>query len=167
MRAPSRRAALASLAHFVAAPGTVVMLVPWLLTRWEAGPLPVSAWPLRLGGAVLVLGGSAVLVREFVRFAVEGGGSPAPPVPTERLVVTGLYRYVRNPMYVAVVAAVLGQAALLGRPVLATYALILGAVMWLFVRSYEEPTLRQQFGAEYDAYRADVPGWWPRLRPRG
>lgn len=148
----------------MAAPGVVIGLIPWLLTHWDPAALPTWAWPLRLGGAALVLGASAVLVREFVRFAVEGGGSPAPPVPTERLVVTGLYRYVRNPMYLAVTAGVLGQAALLARPVLLVYAAAVGGVMWLFVHGYEEPALRRQFGPEYDAYCAAVPGWWPRLR---
>lgn len=157
------RAALASLVHFVAAPGIVVGLIPWLLTGWESSAMPSWAWPLRLVGAALVLGGVGLLVREFVRFVVEGRGSPAPPVPTERLVVTGPYRYVRNPMYVAVVAAVLGQAALLGRPVLVVYATGLGLVMWGFVRAYEEPALQHQFGEAYDDYRATVPGWCPRL----
>jgi protein-S-isoprenylcysteine O-methyltransferase Ste14 len=149
----------------VAAPGVVVGLIPWMLTHWEPAELPMWAWPLRLGGAALVLGASAVLAREFVRFAVEGGGSPAPPVPTERLVVTGPYRHVRNPMYLAVMGGVLGQAALLARPVLLVYTAAVGGVMWLFVHGYEEPALRRQFGAEYDAYCAAVPGWWPRLRP--
>jgi protein-S-isoprenylcysteine O-methyltransferase Ste14 len=162
----SRRAALASAVHFAAAPGVVVALVPWLLTRWEPGASFDYLWPLRLIGAVLLLAGGAVLVREFVRFAVEGRGSPAPPVPTERLVVSGLYEHVRNPMYIAVVAAVFGEALLLWRPVLLGYAAVLTAVMWLFVRLYEEPTLRRQFGAAYDEYRSTVPAWRPRLRDR-
>jgi protein-S-isoprenylcysteine O-methyltransferase Ste14 len=79
--------------------------------------------------------------------------------------VTGAYRHVRNPMYVAVVAAILGQALLLARPVLIAYALIAGATMWAFARWYEEPTLAAQFGEEYERYRDAVPGWFPRPRP--
>ena len=101
----------------------------------------------------------------FVRFVVEGAGTPAPVAPTERLVVGGLYRYVRNPMYLAVLAAILGQAMLLARPVLVTYGVLAGAAMVAFVLWYEQPALARRFGAQYAAYRAAVPGWWPRLHP--
>ncbi len=152
----------ASALHFVAAPGTVVGLVPWVLTGWQAESLPSYWLPVRVSGAAMACIGIVVIARQFVRFVVEGGGSPAPVVPTERLVVSGLYRHVRNPMYVAVLAAVLGQAMLLGRPVLLGYAAVLGVVMWLFVRWYEEPALARQHGEAYRAYRRAVPGWLPR-----
>jgi hypothetical protein len=93
---------------------------------------------------------------------LEGIGTPAPVAPTRHLVVGGLYRYIRNPMYVAVAATIIGQALLLGRPALLLYALAFGAVVWAFVRGYEEPALARSFGAEYEAYRRAVPGWWPR-----
>jgi protein-S-isoprenylcysteine O-methyltransferase Ste14 len=96
---------------------------------------------------------------------LEGRGTPAPVAPTERLVVGGLYRYVRNPMYVAVGATIVGQALLLGRPWLLAYAAAFWLVVATFVRVYEEPTLIRRFGREYDAYRSAVPGWWPRRRP--
>jgi protein-S-isoprenylcysteine O-methyltransferase Ste14 len=80
-------------------------------------------------------------------------------------VVGGLYRHVRNPMYLAVAATIVGQAAVLGRPILLLYALAFGAAVAAFVHFYEEPTLARQFGAEYDAYRRAVPAWWPRRRP--
>ena len=106
-----------------------------------------------------------MLVQAFARFVAEGHGTPAPVAPTERLVIGGLYRYVRNPMYVAVVAAVLGQALLLGRPVLLAYA----AAVWLctaaFARWYEEPVLAARYGAQYEAYRRAVRAWLPRLHP--
>ena len=101
----------------------------------------------------------------FARFVVEGFGTPAPVAPTERLVVGGPYRYVRNPMYLAVGATIVGQALLLGRPILLLYAAAFAVVVLAFVRGYEEPTLAQQFGAEYEDYRRAVPGWRPRLRP--
>ena len=97
-----------------------------------------------------------------MRFVVEGIGTPAPVAPTEHLVVGGLYRYVRNPMYVAVTAIIVGQALVLGWPALLLYAAAFVAVTATFVRLYEEPTLRERFGAEYEAYRRAVPGWWPR-----
>ena len=158
-------AASGSALFFALAPGTVAGLVPWLLTRWQPGAPLSGWWPLRVAGAVLVLAGAAVLISAFVRFVVEGFGTPAPVAPTEHLVVGGLYRYVRNPMYLAVSAAILGQALLLWRPVLLAYAAIVVTAFVVFVLGYEQPTLSRQFGESYEAYRRAVPGWWPRLRP--
>jgi protein-S-isoprenylcysteine O-methyltransferase Ste14 len=109
--------------------------------------------------------GAAVLLSAFVRFVAEGLGTPAPVAPPEHLVVGGLYRHVRNPMYVAVVASIAGQALLFARPVLLAYGAIAGLAMWAFARWYEESELAERFGAEYEHYRRAVPGWWPRLRP--
>jgi protein-S-isoprenylcysteine O-methyltransferase Ste14 len=105
-----------------------------------------------------------VVAAEFVRFVVEGHGSPAPPAPTERLVTGGLYSRVRNPMYLGVVAAIVGQSAILASPLLLLYAGVVALTVWAFVRWYEEPTLRRQFGAAYDDYCERVPAWLPRLR---
>jgi protein-S-isoprenylcysteine O-methyltransferase Ste14 len=160
-----RRAAAAagSAAFFVVAPGVVVGLIPWWLTGgWDAK----DTWaPLIVLGAVLLAAGLVVLVQAFVRFVVEGVGTPAPVAPTEHLVVGGLYRHVRNPMYLALGAIVTGQALILGRPALLLYAAAVLAVTATFVRVYEEPALRRQFGAQYEAYCTAVPGWRPRLRP--
>jgi protein-S-isoprenylcysteine O-methyltransferase Ste14 len=158
------RAAAGSLLFLVVAPGVVAGLVPRLLTGWEPAedvPVPVVA-----AGVVIAAAGVAALLHAFGRFVVEGLGTPAPVAPTQRLVVGGLYRYVRNPMYLAVAAAIVGQALILGRPGLLLYAAAFGAVVWAFVRYYEEPTLARRYGAEYDAYRRAVPGWWPRRPPR-
>jgi protein-S-isoprenylcysteine O-methyltransferase Ste14 len=162
-----RRGAAASgtAVFFALAPGVVAGLVPWWLTGWRMRAAPGWWLPVRVLGAVVAAAALVVLVSAFVRFVIEGLGTPAPVAPTERLVVGGLYRYVRNPMYLAVVAAVLGQAALLAQPVLAWYALLAGAAMVAFVYGYEQPALAQQFGAQYARYRAAVPAWWPRLRP--
>jgi protein-S-isoprenylcysteine O-methyltransferase Ste14 len=155
-------AAAGSAVFFALAPGVMAGLIPWSLTGWEAK----DTWPaLRVLGAVLIAVGLVVLVQAFVRFVVEGVGTPAPVAPTEHLVVGGLYRYVRNPMYVAVTAIIVGQALVLGRPALLLYAAAFVAVTATFVRLYEEPTLRERYGAEYEAYRRAVPGWWPRLSP--
>ena len=109
-------------------------------------------------GAALLAAGLVVLVQAFVRFVVEGLGTPAPVAPTEHLVVGGLYRHVRNPMYLALGAIIVGQALVLGRPALLLYAAAFVAVTATFVRVYEEPALRRAFGAEYEAYRRAVPG---------
>ena len=105
-----------------------------------------------------------MLLDSFGRFALLGLGTPAPVAPPRHLVVSGLYRRVRNPMYVAVLALVLGQALLLGHAVLLEYAAAAWAGFHLFVLLYEEPTLRRSFGAEYERFCANVPRWIPRLR---
>ena len=163
MRRPT--AAVGSAVFFLAAPGVVAGLIPWLLTRWQARELLPYWAPMRVLGGILLVAGLIALIRAFVRFVMEGLGTPAPIAAPERLVVGGVYRYVRNPMYVAVLAAIVGQALLLGRLGLLLYA----AAAWLlvagFVRWYEEPTLTRRFGEDYEAYRRAVPAWWPRLRP--
>lgn len=154
-------------ADFVLQPGVVAGLVPWWLTDWPMRhPAPSWAWtPLRAAGVALVATGVIVLMRAFVRFVVEGLGTAAPIAPTQRLVVDGPYRYVRNPMYLAVVPAIIGQALALGQPALLLYAAAVGGATGAFAHGYEEPTLRRQFGAQYEAYRRAVPAWRPRRHP--
>ncbi len=157
-------AAAGSSLFFALAPGVVAGLGPWWFTRWHIAHRTFLLVP----GALLVAAGAAVLVHAFVRFVVEGMGTPAPVAPTQRLVVGGLYRYVRNPMYLAVLVAILGQAMLFGQPVLLCYGAAAGAAMVSFVVLYEEPALRARFGDEYESYRRSVPGWWPRRKqPNG
>jgi len=156
-------AAVGSFLFFLLAPGVVAGVIPWTMTGWRLGmAYPI---PLRVLGGVLIVAGLPVLIHAFVRFVREGLGTPLPVAPTERLVVGGLYRYVRNPMYLAVLSIIVGQALLLGQPRLFNYAGIVAIAFVIFVRFYEEPALRRQFGEEYETYRRNVPGWWPRLRP--
>jgi protein-S-isoprenylcysteine O-methyltransferase Ste14 len=156
------RALLGSLVFLVVAPGVVAGLVPWLLTGWDVERSVPAA---RVAGAAALAVGAAALLGAFLRFAVEGLGTPAPTAPTQRLVVGGLYRHVRNPMYLAVGAVIAGQALVLWQWVLVAYLAAFATAVWAFVHWYEEPTLARRFGAEYQAYRRAVPGWWPRLRP--
>jgi protein-S-isoprenylcysteine O-methyltransferase Ste14 len=159
------RAAVGSAVFFALAPGVVAGVVPWWLTGWRARALPAWWLPLRVVGVVLLVAGAGVLVHAFARFVAEGLGTPAPVAPTQELVVGGLYRYVRNPMYLAVLAAIAGQALILGRLVLLAYAAVMAAAFVAFVHGYEEPTLAEQFGDRYLASRRAVPGWWPRRHP--
>jgi protein-S-isoprenylcysteine O-methyltransferase Ste14 len=160
-------AAAGSVAHFALQPGLVAGLVPWWLTGWQLRhPLPSWTWaPLRTAGVALLAAGAVVLVQAFVRFVVDGIGTPAPIAPTQQLVVSGPYRYVRNPMYLAVTATIIGQALVLGQPALLLYASAVGVAMAAFAHGYEEPTLHSQFGTQYEAYRRAVPAWWPRRHP--
>ena len=158
-------AVLGSALFFLVAPCVLAGLIPWSMTRWEFGPAFFGLEGARSVGVLLILVGLPGLVDSFARFALQGLGTPAPIAPPQNLVVTGLYRHVRNPMYVAVVAVILGQAILFGDWRLMTY----GVFMWLafhaFVLTYEEPVLAQSFGAEYEDFRANVPRWIPRLTP--
>lgn len=154
-----------SLAFLALAPGTVAGYVPWLISRWRVhAPFP-GFTVLRVVGVALMVAGVSALLECFGRFALQGLGTPAPVFPTEHLVVKGFYRYVRNPMYVSVVAVLLGEALFLGSWGIAIYGACAWLVVHLFVIAYEEPTLRRTFGAEYEAYRANVPRWIPRLTP--
>jgi protein-S-isoprenylcysteine O-methyltransferase Ste14 len=154
-------AILGSVLFLFAAPGTVAGAIPWWITGWPAPRLG----PLAVAGAGLILLGGLLLLECFGRFAWQGRGTPAPIAPTARLVVSGPYRRVRNPMYVAVLALIFGQAALFASAPLAIYGLIIWAAFHAFVLAYEEPTLRRSFPADYAAFFAAVPRWRPRLRP--
>jgi len=145
-------------------PASAVLLVPYLLSGWEVQPallgLPVFRWL----GLALGLTGSAFFVDFCRRFVVEGRGTPAPIAPTEHLVLGGPFRRVRNPGYLSVLAMVVGQGLLFGRPILLAYAVGLAVTFHTFVVCYEEPTLRRWFGAQYAAYCDAVPRWVPRWR---
>jgi protein-S-isoprenylcysteine O-methyltransferase Ste14 len=158
------RAALGSLAFLVLAPGVVAGLIPWLITHWS--PLPPGDLPaaLRWTAIILIAGSLVVVLEAFARFAWEGLGTPAPVAPTRTLVVSGFYRFVRNPMYVAVIALIFGQAILFGSWGVALYGVVITAAFVTFVRLYEEPTLRAAYGEAYDAYCAATPRWIPRFR---
>jgi protein-S-isoprenylcysteine O-methyltransferase Ste14 len=158
-------AAVGSATFFVVGPGIVVGLMPWLLTGWVASD-PLPGWVmLRAIGVVLVIAGLLVLIAAFVRFVCEGFGTPLPAAPPGQLVVGGLYRYVRNPMYVALLWIVVGQLLVFPSAGLLGYAVVMSAFAAGFVRFREEPVLRRRFGPDFDEYRAAVPAWWPRLRP--
>jgi len=162
MRRPS--AILGTLVFLLVAPGFVAGVVPWWIARWRFQPIPLNISLLRWIGAVLLLIGAAIVLDSFARFALQGLGTPAPVLPTKHLVITGLYRYVRNPMYVGVGAAIFGQALMFGSKELLLY----GGLVWLgfhlFIYFYEEPTLRKTFGEEYDVFCREVPRWIPRSR---
>jgi len=156
------KAAVGSLLFFALNPGMMGGIVPWLLTHWHSSDPPRA---LEVLGGALIVAGTGMLLATIARFVLEGSGTPAPVAPTEDLVIGGPYRYIRNPMYLAVLAAIIGQALLLGRLVLVIYAGLFWLVVASFVWLYEEPTLSARYGEQYAAYQRAVPGWWPRLRP--
>ncbi|HET6971981.1 MAG TPA: isoprenylcysteine carboxylmethyltransferase family protein [Phenylobacterium sp.] len=155
------RAVTGSIVFLFLAPGMVAGAVPYWIKGWPRPRLDL----LSAGGGVVTVLGALLLLECFGRFALQGRGTPAPVAPPARLVVTGPYRRVRNPMYVAVLAMIFGQAALFGSWPLAVYGLAIWAAFHVFVLAYEEPTLRRTFPDDYAAFVAAVPRWRPRLRP--
>ena len=158
-------AVLGSALFLIIAPGIVAGFIPWWISKWNVQAPFLGFVPLRALGALLLVVSVLVLLESFARFALQGVGTPAPVFPTRHLVVNGLYRYVRNPMYLAVVSIIFGQAMILGSVSLLAYGVLVWLTFHLFVLAYEEPTLRKTFGTEYDAFCANVPRWVPRLSP--
>ena len=158
------RAWVGTIVFLVVTPGVVAGLIPGLITGWRIPWTSPAVSPVAIAAAVVILSGVVVLLDAFVRFA-RADGTPAPPMPTAHLVVVGPYRHVRNPMYLAVLAIILGQALLFGSGGALLYAGIVLLAVALFVRGYEEPTLELEYGDEYREYRRNVRGWIPRLRP--
>ncbi len=153
--------ALKSLLFLIIAPGMVAGYIPlaWLRrgAQIETGLLAYLAFPLwALGGVILLW--------SFWNFLAQGRGTPAPMDPPKELVATGFYRYVRNPMYVGVLAAILGHFLWFGYWNLLVYAILVFLLFNTFVTYYEEPTLKRKFGASYEDYLRNVPRWIPRFR---
>lgn len=159
-------AVMGSLVFLVLAPGTVAAWVPFRLTGWRMREPLFGVPAVRVVGAGLIVAGVLSLLESLARFAFVGLGTPAPVAPPTSLVVSGQYRYVRNPMYVAVVACVLGQGLVLASGMLLRYAAVLWLLFHLFVVLYEEPRLEAKFGGSYEAYRRRVRRWLPSAKAR-
>src|ERR1051325_5622350 len=140
-------------------PGTVLGLIPLILVRCMGEQFDLGG--MRLLGLILLVPGLAIILWCFIDFVRRGRGTPAPYDPPRRLVIAGLYRYVRNPQYIGVVLVVMGEALFFGSLVLLGYAAFLAICYHLFVRFYEEPTLKRLFGEDYARYCAAVPRWVP------
>jgi protein-S-isoprenylcysteine O-methyltransferase Ste14 len=157
-------AAVISLGWGVALGGTFACLLPYLLHEWHFHQAP-HYWPVAQAvGGLLICSGLVPIVRSFADF-VRADGTPVPLASPPRLVVTGFYRYVRNPIYVGFVGILAGQALLFASLGLLEYTAVAWCVGAAAVRFYEEPTLARKFGTDYQVYRHAVRAWVPRLRP--
>ena len=161
--ASSARAWIGTIVFLFLAPGIVAGFIPWLISGWRPHDWRSADWVMPVAWIAITLG-VAFLLHAFALFALHRG-TPAPVAPTETLVVTGAYRFVRNPMYLAVLTIILGQALLFGSWWLVLYAAIALTAVVTFVLGYEEPTLTETYGEQYLDYKRNVPGWWPRLTP--
>jgi protein-S-isoprenylcysteine O-methyltransferase Ste14 len=157
------------LLAIAALPFVVTVLVPIWIARRNGITLPVDATPMHvvaaIAGACLLLVGLALFVASLRRFAGDGKGTLAPWDPPRQLVVSGPYRYVRNPMISGVAFVVFGEATLLMSQPHLTWALIFFAINAVYIPLFEEPQLRARFGRSYQDYCANVPRLIPRLSP--
>ncbi len=153
--------ALRSLLFLILAPGTVAGYIPLVLlrkgTQIETGIFAYLAFPLWAFGLI-------ILLWSFWNFLVQGRGTPSPTDPPRELVAVGFYRYVRNPMYVGILATIMGHFLWFGYWNLLLYAVVVFIAFHTFVTYYEEPTLKRNFGAGYEEYLRNVPRWLPRIR---
>jgi protein-S-isoprenylcysteine O-methyltransferase Ste14 len=153
--------ALKSLLFLILAPGMVSGFIPLALlrtgTRLQTGFLSYLAFPLWVIGVL-------ILVWCFWDFLAKGQGTPAPIDPPRELIITGLYQYVRNPMYVGVLLVIIGHFLWFGFWNLLIYAALVFLAFNSFVIFYEEPNLRQRFGPAYEEYLKRVPRWIPRFK---
>ena len=149
---------LKNLLFTLVVPGTVGVFLPLKIAEGKS-----SASGLVLGIAFAFF---AIATAGYVwcvwDFAVFGRGTPAPIDPPKKLIVRGLYRYTRNPMYLGVFTAILGWAILFRTTTLLFYAMAVGVCCHLFIVFYEEPHLKRKFGKEYDDYRGQVNRWLPK-----
>lgn len=163
-----RSLVLRTLVFTLLVPGSAMVVLPWLMLARTGGTRGPSLGLLGIVGLALIAAGVGTYAWCAWSFAASGRGTPAPFDPPQRLVISGLYRFVRNPIYVGLVTTLLGEALLWRTPVLLVYATVLLVGFHLRVVLYEEPKLRELFGAEFERYCAAVPRWVPRPpRTRG
>ncbi len=159
---PPRWAFFGTILFTIVVPGTVVGVMPFVLTAgWTFGP-PLAGEPSRWLGVALGVLATPLFVSFLSRFVREGHGTPAPIAPPQHLVVRGPFRWVRNPGYIAVVSMIVGQGLLFGSWAVLVYAACMALLFHFVVVVWEEPALRRTFGAEYEEYRRRVPRWLPR-----
>jgi len=140
--------------------GFLLVYVPGLLLG-SANARPAVFGVLQIGGMMITAAGAVIALWCVFTFAFVGRGTPAPFDPPRRLVIRGPYRFVRNPMYIGAILALLGAALFYGSLSIFTYAGVFFLATHLFVVFYEEPTLRQTFGSDYETYCSRVSRWWP------
>jgi len=156
--------ALRSILWTLLLPGMVAGYIPWRFFGLAHAHLTLVN-PVHILALVLLKLGAVLLIACIWEFAKSGRGTLSPVDPPRELVVRGLYRYVRNPMYLSVTLIVLGEFLLTGSRALFIYWLMFFSAANLFVIVYEEPNLRRRFGASYERYTQRVGRWIPRLRP--
>ncbi len=154
---------LKTIIFTIIVPGTVLVWMPYWLLSSSTVSSPLDSAVFRYFGVIPILLGATIILWCAWDFTFAGKGTPAPMDPPKRLVVRGLYRYVRNPMYIGVLSAITGEALLFQSLALIEYGAAAFVFTYLFVIFYEEPTLRRKFGESYKNYCKEVPRWIPRI----
>jgi protein-S-isoprenylcysteine O-methyltransferase Ste14 len=163
MRSRGQNAFISILFFVFGGPGVLLGYLPWWLTRFRI-PADEPLWQVVIAGAVIVAG-LVPLFESAVRFIRVGKGTLLPAAPTQHLVVSGLYRYVRNPMYVGVTMSLAAETVLFRSMDLLVELVLASLAIQVFVVFYEERTLAKRYGEEFAEYKRNVPRWVPRVRP--
>jgi len=158
---------LKTIIFTIVVPGTVVVYIPYRLLASETGRPFLDLGFLRYLAVVPIVLGAAIYLRCAWDFTFTGKGTPAPIDPPKQLVVRGLYRWVRNPMYVGILLLLFGEAGLFESRNVFVYAAVVFLVFHIWVVLYEEPILKQKFGESYQQYGETVPRWMPWRMRRG
>lgn len=151
---------LRSLLWTILCPGTVTLLLPWFILSGRHSTEAGWSWR-QWASQPLVAAGAGILLWCIYAFARQGKGTLSPADPARHLVVSGLYRYVRNPMYLGVTTILLGETLFFGSIFLLGYAGLVFLLFNLFIRLHEEPYLHRKFGEGYERYCETVGRWWP------
>jgi protein-S-isoprenylcysteine O-methyltransferase Ste14 len=152
---------IGTAAFTIVVPGTVIVILPMTIAGWRIHPAFFGTTATRIAGVAMIIAAAPLFVSFLERFIRQGHGTPAPVAPPQHLVVTGPFRYVRNPGYIAVVSIVIGEALVIGSGAMIWYAVAVAIMFHLWVLIYEEPDLRGRFGEEYERYCREVPRWVP------
>ena len=158
--------AIKILAFTLLIPGTVTVLIPYCIVTWDRPLAMPELSLLTVAGGMLVIVGFATYASCAWNFGRHGRGTPAPIDPPKTLVVRGLYRFTRNPMYIGVLSVLIGESALFRSAPLVAFATVMFLCFQSFIVLYEEPKLHSLFGASYDEYRRTVPRWIGPRRPK-
>jgi len=158
--------AVRSLVWTLLIPGTVIGYLPWRYFGLSGFPVDLGN-PVHLAALLAIVAGALLLLACIWEFARSGRGTLAPVDPPRELVVRGLYRYIRNPMYLGVTTVLAGELLLVRTRAMLGYALVWLVAVNVFVMAYEEPTLRAKFGESYVRYTKEVGRWLPSFRGRG
>jgi protein-S-isoprenylcysteine O-methyltransferase Ste14 len=159
--------ALRSLLYTIIIPGTVTVLIPCLIVSGRGERIPQPWGLLQVVGLIAAPVGASILLRCIWEFMVTGRGTLAPVDPPTQLVVRGLYRYVRNPMYLGAFTLLLGEAALFESVAVLLYAVAWFMIINLIILFHEEPVLHRRFGDSYDRYVRSVHRWLPTRQKKG
>lgn len=151
---------LRNLLFTILQPGIVAGLIPFLIVRGDLKRILTLPWTVvQYSGVIVFLIGTFIMIHCIIKFAIDGRGTLSPADPTKSLVISGLYKYSRNPMYLGVMSILIGETLFTYNFYLFLYSCMIFLVFNLFIEFLEEPRLKKDFGKEYENYKKRVKRW--------